>query len=94
MQPLSVAANVAWQIAALETAAAQHPLMECEHLLIGILSLRKGLSDGYPHQRVCAQQLARAINRMYLVSDVHHRLPAKRAQTRIWPGSGRPGTAA
>ena len=53
MQPLSVAANVAWQIAALETAAAHYPLIESEHLLIGICSLRKGLSDGYPHQRIC-----------------------------------------
>jgi hypothetical protein len=39
MQAIYVAANIAWQIAALETAAAQHPLMECEHLLIDISSL-------------------------------------------------------
>lgn len=55
MQPLSVAANIAWQISALETAAAKYSLIELEHLLIGILNLRKGLPHGYPHHQADTQ---------------------------------------
>ncbi|HEY7585262.1 MAG TPA: ATP-dependent Clp protease ATP-binding subunit [Candidatus Deferrimicrobiaceae bacterium] len=43
MSRLSAAAGLAWQIAASEAATARHPLIEREHLLIGILSLHKAL---------------------------------------------------
>jgi ATP-dependent Clp protease ATP-binding subunit ClpC len=38
---LSAAARLAWQIAAAEAAMAGHPLIEREHLLIGLCSLQK-----------------------------------------------------
>ena len=43
MKELSIGANLAWQIAAGEAAAAQHPFIEPDHLLIGICSLEKVL---------------------------------------------------
>ena len=45
MAQLSFSASVAWQIAAHEAAAGNHPLIEADHLLLGIFSLEKiGLS--------------------------------------------------
>ncbi len=41
MTRLSAAAGLAWQIAASEAAMARHPLIEREHLLIGLCSLHK-----------------------------------------------------
>ncbi|MBK5094275.1 MAG: ATP-dependent Clp protease ATP-binding subunit, partial [Deltaproteobacteria bacterium] len=41
---LSAAARLAWQIAAAEAAMARHPLIEREHLLIGLCSLHKTMS--------------------------------------------------
>ncbi|NNG46896.1 MAG: hypothetical protein HKM86_07265, partial [Deltaproteobacteria bacterium] len=41
---LSAAARLAWQIAAAEAAMARHPLIEREHLLIGMCSLHKTMS--------------------------------------------------
>ena len=41
MKDLSIAANLAWQIAAGETAVANHQFIEKEHILIGICSLEK-----------------------------------------------------
>ncbi len=41
MARLSPAASLAWQIAASEAAAARHPTIEREHLLIGLCSLNK-----------------------------------------------------
>ena len=41
MMKLSAAAGLAWQIAASEAAMARHPLIEREHLLIGVCSLHK-----------------------------------------------------
>lgn len=43
MSKLSAAAGLAWQIAAGEAAAARHPFIEREHLLIGVCSLHKTL---------------------------------------------------
>ena len=43
MSRLSAAAGLAWQIAASEASTSRHPLIEREHLLIGILSLHKAL---------------------------------------------------
>jgi ATP-dependent Clp protease ATP-binding subunit ClpC len=43
MPRLSAAAALAWQVAASETAAARHPFIEREHLIIGICSLNKTL---------------------------------------------------
>jgi len=40
----SAAARLAWQIAAAEAAMARHPLIEREHLLIGVCSLHKTMS--------------------------------------------------
>ncbi|MGA6992826.1 MAG: hypothetical protein WBX50_02915, partial [Candidatus Deferrimicrobiaceae bacterium] len=44
MKKLSAAAGLAWQIAAAEAAMARHPLIEREHLLIGVCSLHKTMS--------------------------------------------------
>jgi ATP-dependent Clp protease ATP-binding subunit ClpC len=45
MNQLSFAASVAWQISAHEAAAGNHPLIEADHILLGICSLEKiGLS--------------------------------------------------
>ena len=44
MTRLSAAAGLAWQIAAAEAALARHPLIEREHLLIGVCSLHKTMS--------------------------------------------------
>jgi ATP-dependent Clp protease ATP-binding subunit ClpC len=44
MPKLSAAAGLAWQIAAAEAAMARHPLIEREHLLIGVCSLHKTMS--------------------------------------------------
>jgi ATP-dependent Clp protease ATP-binding subunit ClpC len=44
MTRLSAAAGLAWQIAAAEAALAMHPLIEREHLLIGVCSLQKTMS--------------------------------------------------
>src|SRR3989304_6307612 len=41
---LPAAAGLAWQIAAAEAAMARHPLIEREHLLIGVCSLHKTMS--------------------------------------------------
>ncbi|MBN2147210.1 MAG: ATP-dependent Clp protease ATP-binding subunit [Anaerolineales bacterium] len=41
MKGLSFTASAAWQISAQEAAAGKHPLIEVEHLLIGICSLEK-----------------------------------------------------
>jgi ATP-dependent Clp protease ATP-binding subunit ClpC len=41
MKELSISANLAWQIAAGEAAAANHQFIEEEHIFIGILSLEK-----------------------------------------------------
>jgi ATP-dependent Clp protease ATP-binding subunit ClpC len=41
MKELSFAASAAWQLSALEAAAGRQPLIEAEHLLIGICSLEK-----------------------------------------------------
>ena len=43
MPGLSAAAGMAWRIAAAEAATARHPLIEREHLLIGLCSLHKTL---------------------------------------------------
>jgi len=43
MKELSIGANLVWQLAAGEAAAAQHPFIESDHLLIGICSLEKVL---------------------------------------------------
>jgi ATP-dependent Clp protease ATP-binding subunit ClpC len=44
MKKLSAAAGLAWQIAAAEASMARHPLIEREHLLIGVCSLQKTMS--------------------------------------------------
>ena len=44
MKKLSAAAGLAWQIAAAEAGMARHPLIEREHLLIGVCSLQKTMS--------------------------------------------------
>ena len=41
MKGLSFGANLAWQIAAGEAAAANHQFIDKEHILIGIFSLEK-----------------------------------------------------
>ncbi|MCG2709871.1 MAG: hypothetical protein L6246_06110 [Thermodesulfovibrionales bacterium] len=41
MKDLSIGANIAWQIAAHEAAAAKFQFIEKEHLFIGICSLEK-----------------------------------------------------
>ncbi len=41
MKNLSIGANIAWQIAAYEAAAAKFQFIEKEHLFIGICSLEK-----------------------------------------------------
>ena len=47
MKKLSFAASAAWQMSASEATAGEHPLIEVEHLLLGILSLEKlGAVDG------------------------------------------------
>jgi ATP-dependent Clp protease ATP-binding subunit ClpC len=46
MKELSFPASAAWQIAAQEAAAGKHPLIEAEHLLMGICSLEKILRSG------------------------------------------------
>src|SRR3989337_1589418 len=43
MPTLSIAANIAWQIAAAEASAARFQFIEAEHILIGICSLEKAL---------------------------------------------------
>src|SRR3990167_1414763 len=43
MPTLSIAANIAWQIAAAEASAARFQFIEAEHIFIGILSLEKAL---------------------------------------------------
>jgi ATP-dependent Clp protease ATP-binding subunit ClpC len=43
MRPLTKAARMAWEIGAAETARIRHPLIEREHLLIGLCSLLKVL---------------------------------------------------
>jgi len=45
MPGLSVGAYIAWQYAAGEAAEAGHPYIEARHILLGILSLEKALSD-------------------------------------------------
>ena len=41
MKELSFAASAAWQLSAHEAAAGKHPLIEAEHILLGICSLEK-----------------------------------------------------
>lgn len=47
MRKLSFAASAAWQMSALEATAEEYPLIEVDHLLMGVLSLEKvGTVDG------------------------------------------------
>jgi ATP-dependent Clp protease ATP-binding subunit ClpC len=62
MTRLSAAAGLAWQIAAAEAALARHPLIEREHLLIGVCSLHKTMSfvrfvkaDSLPLEKIRAE---------------------------------------
>ena len=43
MQNLSIGANIAWQIAAQEAAAARFQFIEAEHIFVGICSIEKAL---------------------------------------------------
>ena len=46
MNDLTPAASLAWKIAAAEASGARHGLIECVHLVIGVLSLEKVAHEG------------------------------------------------
>jgi len=48
MRELSIAAKVAWKIAAIEAGDAKHQFIEAEHIFIGICSLGKVLPFSQP----------------------------------------------
>ncbi len=52
---LSVAADIAWQIAAIEAGAAMHQFIEKEHIFIGICSLEKIILLGQEETRLSPQ---------------------------------------
>lgn len=58
MSDLSIGANISWQLAAREAAAAKFQLIEKEHIFIGICSLEKVLSLGQEGSGLSPQDFA------------------------------------
>ena len=95
MATLSPAAALAWQIAASEAAAARHPNIEREHLLIGLCSLNKTLgfvrfvkTEGLPLDAVReeADRIEEALSAMGIASATLLR----GVRSRLRPGRARP----
>jgi len=95
MAKLSPAAALAWQIAASEAAAARHPNIEREHLLIGLCSLNKTLgfvrfvkTEGLPLDAVReeADRIEEALSAMGIASATLRR----GVRSRLRPGRARP----
>ena len=82
MKELSFAASAAWQLSAQEAAAGKHPLIEAEHILIGICSLEKirlsnAANDLDPLSQKALQAETAAVEDIP-VSYTHLTLPTKR----------------
>ena len=66
MKELSIGANIAWQIAAYEAAAAKFQFIEAEHVFIGICSLEKGLMLS-PEESGLSPQARKALQDEYAI---------------------------
>src|SRR5512142_2874721 len=91
MPRLTAAARLAWQVAASEAAAAKHPVIEREHLAIGLCSLGKTLDffkyaklDSFPTAAVKTE--ADAVEDALLASGISSSTFRRGVRTRLRPG--------
>ncbi len=99
MPGLSAAAGMAWRIAAAEAAAARHPFIEREHLLIGLCSLHKTLgyvrfltSETIPSGGV--REEADAIEDLLAAMGISSVFLRRGVRSRLRPGHARPADQA
>src|SRR5512142_866432 len=91
MPRLTAAARLAWQVAASEAAAARHPLIEREHLAIGLCSLGKTLDyfkftkiEPFPIAAVKAE--ADAVEQALVASGLSPTMFRRGIRSRLRPG--------
>ncbi|GAB4361785.1 MAG: ATP-dependent Clp protease ATP-binding subunit [Deltaproteobacteria bacterium] len=95
MARLSPAASLAWQVAASEAAAARHPAIEREHLLIGLCSLNKTIgfvrfvkTEGLPIDSIRAE--GDRIEEILVARGITSTTFRRGVRSRLRPGRTRP----
>ncbi len=94
MKKISAAAGLAWQIAAAEAAMARHPLLEREHLLIGVCSLHKTMSfvrfvraDSLPLEEIRTE--ANRVEEILSTMGISSTMLRRGVRSRLRPGQAR-----
>jgi ATP-dependent Clp protease ATP-binding subunit ClpC len=92
MPPLTKAARMAWEIGAAEAARARHPMIEREHLLIGLCSLQKILQylkftriESLPVDAI--REEGEGIERVFVSHGITASAFRRRVRSRLRPGN-------
>ena len=93
MRDLSIGANISWQIAAHEAAAARFQFIEAEHIFTGICSLEKALKLS-PEESGLNSQARKALQNEYailqdLIENLGHNMTQLRRKMRQKLGTGK-----
>ncbi len=92
MPKMTAAARMAWEIGAAEAARARHPLIEREHIVVGVLSLRKVLQylnfthvESLPVESIREEggEIERILGRLGITSETFRR----GVRSRLRPGT-------